>query len=227
LTGFLLAHTLRYLRIIDLDQANFIVVGMAGILAGVLHAPLTGIFLIAEITGGYALIVPLMIVTSISFFISKHFNKHSVYTAALAHQGIDFRSKKESFSVQNISLYNLVEKNYYNLYPNMKFRDLVDKITHSSRNLFPVVDKEDKLLGVITLDDVREVMLDIEIYDVLLVNEIMNSEFITIDINSDINTVLKIFDDNNIWNIAVTQNKKFVGFISKSNLFNCFSVHWS
>jgi CIC family chloride channel protein len=226
LTGFLLAHTLRYLRIIDLDQANFIVVGMAGILAGVLHAPLTGIFLIAEITGGYALIIPLMIVTSISFFISKHFNKNSVYTAALARQGIDFRSDKESFSVQNISLYNLVETDFHKFQPNMRFRDLVEKIKHSNRNLFPVVNKEDRLVGVITLDDVREVMLDKEIYDILLINEIMNSNFQTIDINSEINTVLKIFNDEKVWNIAVTQNNKFVGFISKSNLFNKYISLW-
>jgi chloride channel protein, CIC family len=226
LTGFLLVHTMKYLGVVELDQVNFIVVGMAGILAGVIHAPLTGIFLIAEITGGYVLIVPLMIVVAISYFISKYFNKYSVYTGALAHRGIDFRAEKESYSVQNLSLFELVEIDFFKFRPNMRLRDLVERIQHSNRNLYPVVNEEERLVGVVTLDDVREVMMDREVYDVVLIYEIMNSNFQSIDIDSDINIAIKIFEEKQVWNIAVTQKGKYVGFISKSNLFNRYISLW-
>lgn len=226
LTGFLLVQSMKYLGIVELDQANFIVVGMAGILAGVIHAPLTGVFLIAEITGGYVLIVPLMIVVAISYFISKHFNKYSVYTGALAHRGIDFRKEKESFSIQHLSLHDLVETDFSRFKPTMKLRDLVEKIQHSHRNIFPVVNEEEKLVGIITLDDVREVMLDREIYDMVLIYEIMNSNFQSLEIDSDINEAIKIFEEKQVWNIAVTQKNKYVGFISKSNLFNKYISLW-
>lgn len=226
LTGFLLVHITKYLGIVELEQANFIVVGMAGILAGVIHAPLTGVFLIAEITGGYALIVPLMIVVAISYFISKYFNKYSVYTGALAHKGIDFRSEKESFTLQNLTLYDLVEKDFYQFKPNMKLRDLIEKIQHSHRNLFPVVNDEEKLIGIVTLDDVREVMMDKEIYDMVLIYEIMNPNFHSLEIDSEINNAVKLFEEKQVWNIAITQNNKYVGFISKSNLFNKYISLW-
>jgi chloride channel protein, CIC family len=226
LTGFLLAYTLKYLGVINLNLANFIVVGMAGILAGVLHAPLTGIFLIAEITGGYVLIVPLMIVTSISYFISKHFNKYSVYTAALAHRGIDFRAEKENFSLQNLTLESLIETDFHIVHPNMTMRQLVDIITHTKRNLFPVVNNEERLVGVVTLDDVREEILNRDLYDVMLVYDIMNTNFQSIKIDEDINHAIKVFEEKQVWNIAVTRNNKYVGFISKSNLFNRYISLW-
>lgn len=226
MTGFLFSYTINTLGISNLIQPNFIVVGMAGILAGVLHAPLTGIFLIAEITGGYLLIVPLMIVTAISFFISKYFNKYSIYTAALSHRGIDFRSEKEKFAIQNLTLKELLEDDFEKITPNMKIGDLIELIQHSKRNLFPVVNEENILIGVVTLDDIREVILQKEIYNVLLVYEIMDTNFISIDIEADINQVIKIFEENQVWNIAVTENGKYKGFVSKSNLFNRYISLW-
>ena len=226
LTGFLLVHTMKYFGLVTLNQANFIVVGMAGILAGVLHAPLTGIFLIAEITGGYALIVPLMIVTAISYFISKHINKYSVYTGVLASRGIDFRAEKDKFTVQNLSIENFIETDFYVLHPNMVLRELVEVITHTKRNLFPVVNKEGRLIGVVSLDDVREEMLNRELYNVIIINEIMNTNFHTLEIDKDINDAIKVFEEKQVWNIAVTKNDRYVGFISKSNLFNKYISLW-
>lgn len=226
ITGFLFAYSMNTLGFTHLIEPNFIVVGMAGILAGVLHAPLTGIFLIAEITGGYLLIVPLMIVTAISFFISKYFDKNSIYTASLMNRGIDFRSEKEKFAIQNLSLKELLENNFEKITPNMKIGDLIEKIQHSKRNLFPVVNEQNILVGVVTLDDIREVLLQKEIYNVLLVFEIMNTNFHSIDINADINQVMKIFEENQVWNIAVTENGKYKGFVSKSNLFNRYISLW-
>ncbi|MCX6168756.1 MAG: chloride channel protein [Ignavibacteriales bacterium] len=227
LTGFFLAHSLRYFGVAELNSQNFIVVGMAGVLCGVLHAPLTGIFLIAEITGGYTLIVPLMIVTALSFFISKHFHPHSIYTTSLAKKGIKFRSEKEKYFIQQMSVSDLVESDFIIIKPGMTLRDLVEKIPLTKRNLFPVVDDEKKLIGVITLDDIREIMLDYEAYDIILVTDIMVSNFNAIDLNEDINRVIEIFEETQLWNLAVTNNDEYVGFISKSTIFNKYLSVWA
>ena len=219
-TGFLLANLMKYFGIIDLNHPNFIAVGMAGILSGVLHAPLTGIFLIVEVTGGYNLIVPLMIVSALSFFISRYFHPHSIYTASLAKKGIEFRSEKEKYFIQQIDIVELVETDFIKISPNMTIGNLMKNIAATKRNIFPVVDENEKLLGVITLNDIREVMMNSEVYNVLLAYEIMNPNFYSIELNSDINKILDIFEDQQIWNVAVTQKGKYLGFISKSNLFN-------
>jgi len=228
-TGFLLVSLLKYMGVADLNHPNFIAVGMAGILSGVLHAPLTGIFLIAEITGGYSLIVPLMIVSALSFFISRYFHPYSIYTAALARRGIEFRSEKEKYFIQQINITELVETDFTKILPNMTIGNLMKNIVTTKRNILPVVDEYGKLLGVITLNDIREVMLHSEVYNVLLAYEVMNPNFYTIEINSDMNQLLDIFEQEQIWNVAVTKKGKYVGFISKSNLFNryisAFSDH--
>jgi len=219
-TGFLLVSLLKYMGVADLNHPNFIAVGMAGILSGVLHAPLTGIFLIAEITGGYSLIVPLMIVSALSFFISRYFHPYSIYTAALARRGIEFRSEKEKYFIQQINITELVETDFTKILPNMTIGNLMKNIVTTKRNIFPVVDEYGKLLGVITLNDIREVMLHSEVYNVLLAYEVMNPNFYSIEMNSDMNQLLDIFEQEQIWNVAVTKKGKYVGFISKSNLFN-------
>jgi CIC family chloride channel protein len=227
ITGFFLAHLAHYFNIIELNHPNFIVVGMAGILAGVLHAPLTGIFLIAEVTGGYILIVPLMIVVAISFFISRYFHPYSIYTSPLYKRGIKFRSEKEKYFIQQFSLEDLIEKNFVIIRPGMTLREMVNKISESRRNIFPVVDDNQKLVGVVTLDDIREFLLNTELYDVILVYEIMNATFDFVDIKTEINLVLEIFEERHIWNLAITDNGKYVGFISKSNIFDKYLAIWA
>ncbi|MDP2038944.1 MAG: chloride channel protein [Ignavibacteria bacterium] len=227
ITGFFLAKLVSYLGIVELNHANFLVVGMAGILSGVLHAPLTGIFLIAEITGGYTLIVPLMIVAALSFFISKYFHPDSIYTTALARRGIKFRSEKEKYFIQQTNLEDLIEKDFECISPKQSLRELSKKIAQTKRNLFPVVNEEKSLVGIITLDDIREVMLNSEMYDIILAYEIMNTNFQSVEMNTDVNTVMEIFEKKQIWNLAVTNNGKYVGFISKSNIFNKFISVWA
>jgi CIC family chloride channel protein len=227
LTGFFLARVTSYLGIAELNQANFLVVGMAGILSGVLHAPLTGIFLIAEITGGYTLIVPLMIVAALSFFISKYFHPDSIYTTALSRRGIKFRSEKEKYFIHQTTVYDLIEKDFEPITPNLTLRELIEKIPLTHRNLFPVVDDNQRLVGIITLDDIREVMLNSEVYDIILAYELMNKNFHSIEVTTDINKVMEIFEKKQIWNLAVTINGRYVGFISKSNIFNKFISIWA
>ena len=227
LTGFFIATSVNYLGISELNTANFIVVGMAGILSGVIHAPLTGIFLIAEVTGGYSLIVPLMIVAALSFFISKHFHKDSIYTTTLAEKGIQFRSKKESFFINDLKTEDLIENDFIALKPNMTLRMLAEKLTNTRRNLFPILDDNGVLIGIITLDDIREVMLDKEVYDVLLVGDIMSQYFDSVDIKTELFEVMEHFEEKNIWNLPVTNCGKYVGFLSKSNIFQKYSTHWA
>jgi CIC family chloride channel protein len=226
-TGFFLAHLMGYLGIAQLNHSNFIVVGMAGVLSGVLHAPLTGIFLIAEITGGYTLIVPLMIVTALSFFISRYFHHESIYSAPLGKRGIIFRSDKEKYDIQQIKINRIIESDFVVIHPTTTLREIVDKIIHSKRNLFPVVNDSGKLVGIITLNDIREVMLNNDLYDVILAYEIMNTDFHSIDINTEINKVLEEFEVNDLWNLAITENGKYKGFISKSNIFNKYLTSWT
>ena len=225
--GFFLAHLMSFLGIAQLNHANFIVVGMAGILSGMMHAPLTGIFLGAEVTGGYKLIVPFMIVTAFSYFISRYFHAESIYTEPLTKKGVKFRSEKEKSFIRNIRVRDIIENNFVSVHPNMTLREIMDKITHSKRNLFPVVDDGDVLLGIITMDDIREVMLNSDVYDVILAYEIMNTHFHSIDIDTDLNHALEKFEENNVWNLAVTHNGKYLGFISKSNIFNKYLASWA
>jgi len=225
-TGFFLAQLIKLFGI-ELNYANFIVVGMAGVLSGVLHSPLTGIFLIAEVTGGYILFVPLMIVSALSFFISRYLHPHSIYTAPLVKMGIDFRSEQEKYFLKNITIRDLVESDFVSIQPRMSLRQLVDKIKHTNRNLFPVTEENNKLIGIVSLNNIREIMLDIEVYDILLVYEIMDTNFKEIDINTDITNVLDLFKEKQLWNIAVTENGKYIGFISKSSVFNTYMTVWS
>ncbi len=225
--GFLIAHLLKTLGVMELNHANFIVVGMAGLLSGVLHSPLTGIFLIAEITGGYSLIVPLMIVSALSFFISRYFHPYSIYTTTLALRGIEFRSEREKYFIQQLNIKELIEKDFIKVPPEMTFGNLLKQILKTKRNIFPVVDKNEKLLGVISLNDIRELMLDSEVHNVILAYEIMDRNYLSVDINTAINEILNRFERQNVWNIAVTENDKYLGFISKSNLFNKYLTAWS
>lgn len=225
-TGFFLIQVLN-LAGVQLNHSNFIVVGMAGVLSGVLHSPLTGIFLIAEVTGGYVLFVPLMIVSALSFFISRHFHPNSIYTAPLVEKGIDYRSEQEKYFLKNITLKDLVETDFTPVYPKMTLRELVSKIKLTKRSFFPVIDENNNLVGVVSINDIKEVLLDNKIYDVLLVYEIMDTNFKEVDVDTDITKVLDLFKEKHLWNVAVTKNGEYTGFVSKSNIFNTYMSVWS
>jgi chloride channel protein, CIC family len=227
ITGFFLAQLIAYSTGVELSYNNFIVVGMAGVLSGVLHSPLTAIFLIAEITGGYLLIVPLMIVSALGFFISRYFHPESIYTGPLAERGIKFRSESEKYFLTQVSLRNLVERDFEIVTPDMKLGEIVKKVVTTKRNLFPVVDDEKKLIGIITLNDIREVLLDTSVHEIILAYEIMNKNFYSVDIDVDLTDILKIFEQKQVWNIAVTKKGAYEGFISKSNFFNSYISIWS
>ncbi|NCS80249.1 MAG: chloride channel protein [Ignavibacteria bacterium CG22_combo_CG10-13_8_21_14_all_37_15] len=225
MSGFFLAQLFRTLGLMDLNTANFIAVGMGGVLAGVIRSPLTGIFLIAEITGGYILFVPLMIVVSTSFFISKYFEKNSIYTKVLFEEGFDDVTNKDAALLSKISIAELIEKDFSAVNPNATLAQFLEVMTHSKRNVFPVVDSENNFVGLIYLDDIREVILDKELYDILLVYEIMRSDSCIVDVDDSMHSVIDKFDKYSTWNLPVVKDGKYVGFVSKSAVLTLYRKH--
>jgi len=220
LVGFLFSRMLNLTGLVQLNETNFVAVGMAGVLAGVIHAPLTGIFLIAEVTGGYALIVPLMIVSALSFFISRYIEPYSVYTKTLSEKGAWFPGNRDKNILEQINLSNLVEDNFIKIKANMTLRQIIKAFSISKRNIFPVVDDNNVLLGIITLDDIREIIIKDELYDIILAFEIMTLPPAIIDINEKMEDVMDKFENLNAWNLPVINEGKYIGFVSKSSVFN-------
>jgi CIC family chloride channel protein len=195
---------------------------MAGILSGLYHAPLTAIFLIAEITGGYTLMIPLMIVSSISFAISKYFEPYSMDVKKLALSGKIFTNDKDQNILATISTSNLIETNFQAVSASLNLGGLVNVIAQSKRNIFPVLDSNNKLLGIIILDNIREIIFKTELYEKIIVRDLMNPAPAVISANQSMESVMKIFDETGAWNLPVTDNGVYIGFVSKSSIFSSY-----
>ena len=220
--GFFLSRCLNMLNLTNLPESNFTMVGMAGILSGLYHAPLTAIFLIAEITGGYTLMIPLMIVSSISFAISKYFEPFSMDTKILGQSGKIFTDDRDHNILTTIRTSNLIETDFQKISPNDTLGNLVEIISKSTRNIFPVTDTENKLLGIIILDNIRDIMFKNEMYDKVTAKELMTNPPTTISPTQTMETVMKKFDETGAWNLPVIDNGQYVGFISKSSVFTSY-----
>ncbi len=216
LLGFIFVKTISALGIVDLRMQNFVAAGMAGLVSGVLHAPLTAIFLIAEITGGYALIVPLMLVSSGSYFITRYFEKYSIYTKNLIERGfITFDKDKDLLS--RVDIRSIIQTDFTHLSPNQTLGELVGIITKSKRNIFVVLDEKKHLLGIITLDDIREIMFNQTEYNRVKVKKLMSIPRYTVLPNADVNELIEKFDEYNIWKIPVLdEDGIYLGFVSKT-----------
>ena len=207
-----------------ISVSNFTMVGMAGLMAGVLHAPLTAIFLIAELTGGYELIVPLMITAVISFLITTKFQPHSVYTMELAARDELLTHDKDHKVLTLLNIDQVIETNFVPLKVNMSLGDVIHNgVIKSSRNLFPVLDENDNFMGIILLDDIRPVMFEKDLYDKIKVQELMQRAPEIIDIKKDsVKDIMKKFQDSDAWNLPVVDDEKYVGFVSKSKLLTAY-----
>lgn len=217
--GFIAASAFNQLGFIQAPVADFVAVGMAGILSGVIKSPLTAIFLIAEITGGYSLFVPLMIVVAISYFVTYYFEPQSIFTKVMYQQGIWAPShEKDKVILQNMDLGALVENNFSTLRPEQTLGEFVHIIAQSSRNLFPVVDTQGRFLGIVLLDDVREIMFRPEKYDAVIVSELMHQPPAILRHDEPMDSVMDKFERNQAWNLPVVQDGKYLGFVSKSTI---------
>lgn len=216
--GFIFAKFINIAGISNLNEVNFIVLAMAGVLAGVIHAPLTAIFLIAEITGGYVLFIPLMIVVSLAYFISIYFEPFSAYTKGIAEKGEFIIYDRDKLILENMLLSNIIETDYIPLNINDPLESLIHAIEHSRKNTFPVVDQDNNLLGVVLLDDVREIIFDRDLYKLLLIRDVMTKPAAIIDVKERVYDMIKKADELNVWNLPVVRERKYVGFISKSTV---------
>lgn len=223
LAGFIFASIVNSLGISRLSILNFTLVGMCGLMSGIMHAPLTAIFLIAEITGGYELIVPLMTVSAISYLFKTYFEPYSIYTKKLIEKGDLITNNKDKEVLSLIDLSKLIEKNFEKLNPNDNLNAVIEAVKVSSRNIFPVVDEQGYLCGILRLDDVRRIIFDHEIHDQIYIKTVMQNPRAVIRINDDMQTVMSKFETSATWNLAVVdENDIYLGFISKSNIFNSY-----
>ena len=207
----------------DVSETNFTLIGMTGLMAGVLHAPLTAIFLIAEITGGYDLFVPLMLVSAVSFAITKYFVSNSIYTHELAEKGELITHNKDKNVMMMMQIDKLIETNFVNVKPEMSLGSLLkNAVAKSARNIFPVVNNENEFLGIVLLDDIRSVMFDQDLYENTTVETFMKSAPAVIFYDDNIEKVMQKFKESGAWNLPVIRNKKYAGFISKSKLLTAY-----
>ncbi len=221
--GFFVARLIRLTGIYGCDQineANFIAIGMGGVLAGVMHAPMTGMFLIAEITGGYKLFIPLMLVTSLSYFISRAITKYNVYKSVIAQRGGTPDQNKEVAAISFMHIGELAEHNFTTVRPDDTLRMLLNAVMHSKRNIFPVVNDENKLVGIVTLDNIRPFLLDDQLYDVALVYDIMSDTGPVLNDTDTLQDATKLFEQLQVWNLPVVHEGIYRGFVSKSGVFD-------
>lgn len=219
--GFFFSKLLNSTPWIKIPVGNFSLVGMAGVLSGVMYCPLTAIFLIAEITNGYELFIPLMIVSSISFFIVKSYEPYSMETRKLALEGQIFTHKKEKNILTSISLEDMLQDRYESIGIDKKLKDLVDIIKRSEKNIFAVVDGKERFVGIIELNDIKQKLFQPEQFNKITIKSLMKKPAAILQQNHDMHTVMGKFDVTQSWYLPVlNKERKFIGFISKTKLFN-------
>ena len=221
LAGFFFARLINLSGVIHIPEVHFVVLGMAGTLAGVIHAPLTAIFLIAEITGGYALFVPLMVVSSSSYLITKYFEPYSVYTRKLSKQGVDVYANRDRGLLAQLDPRQLLETDFIAIRPNTTLGELVDIFRHASRNLFPVVAAGGRLLGVVSLDSVRDALFDDAHYGTTTVGELMKPAPAVVGPTDSLEHTLTLLDRHGVWALPVCEEDgRYLGFILKSAILS-------
>ena len=208
---------------IPLNMGNFALVGMSGVFAGIIHAPLTAIFLIAETTGGHGLFMPLMITATISYATVRFFTKNSVYTHQLAKRGELMTHDKDKQALLLMNIESMIENQFIKVHPKGMLRDLIKAIGQSNRNIFPVVDEQNKLHGIIKTDHVRSMMFDHTKYDTVSIKELMTMPEYVIGPDEPMSNVAKLFQDSNRYTIPVVKDGKYyIGFISRAKFFSAY-----
>ncbi len=225
ISGFIFARLWNINQFLDihLPERNFAMIGMAGLMSGVMHAPLTGIFLIAELTGGYQLFMPLMIVSVCAYLTIISFEPHSIYSMRLAKKGQLLTHHKDRAVLTLMSLDSVIEKYDEYLYPDMDLSELVKSISGSRRDVFPVVDRQHRLVGIIYLDSVRPIMFRQELYHRFKIGQLMSEPVARLNIDDPMDVVLLTFDKTGAWTLPVVDTEgTFMGFIRKSHVLTLY-----
>jgi CIC family chloride channel protein len=214
--GYFFSKFITLIGLSKLPITNFTMVGMAGILSGLFHAPLTAIFLIAEITGGYGLMIPLMIVSSISFAISKRYEKYSLDVKGLAKKGHAFTSNKDSNILSTLDIDTIIQCDYLTVHPDENLSKLVDLISHSNQVVFAVVNNDKDLVGVVHFNDIREIIFNAYRVKYTQIKDVMKTPAATISSFDSMEIVMSKFEKSKSAFLPVLRNGKYHGFISKS-----------
>ena len=226
MAGFLFAYAVNSLGIVDptmpLSTKNFALVGMAGVMAGVMHAPLMAIFLTAEMTGGYSLFLPLLIVAAISYGTSRIFSNYSIYTKRLALQGELLTHQKDKTVLTLLKMDSVIETDFIPVHPDMSLKEMVDVISKSKINLYPVNDDDGQKLGSVNLDDILNIMFRPDLYRRMHVKRFMSMPPAKVELGTPMDQVMKMFDNTGAWNLPVVEEGRYVGFVSKSKIFNSY-----
>jgi CIC family chloride channel protein len=222
--GFFYAMVCQQMGFTDIPVTNLVIVGMAGVMAGVMYAPLTAIFLIAESSSGYDLFIPLMIVSTISFLMAKWFSPISPEIKELAKDGKVFTHAHDKNILLLLKMEDLIEKDVQIISIDATLRDIIELVKEGSRNIIAVVNHEQLFEGIITLDEIRPIMFNPELYDTITVKKLIQAPPAVVSLKDNINVVIKKFDTAQAWNLPVVQDKQLVGFISKSSILNKYRL---
>ncbi len=218
--GFSFSYLGNLTQWVNLPVSNFCVVAMAGVLTGIFHCPLTAIFLIAELTGGYELIIPLMIVSALSTAIAKYIDPHSMDQGKIFRSAEPITFGRDTHILSELDMATFIEKDFIPVAAGSTLRELTQAITKSRRNIFPVVNTQGELMGVVILEEIRDIMFDTVKYDSVTVDQLMHKPAIVADVRDNMNTVMEKFDTSGVWNIPILDGGKYVGFVSKSRIFS-------
>ena len=220
ITGFIVSRIINGLNFLNISERNFTLVGMAGIMAGVMHAPLTAIFLIAELTGGYGLFIPLIVTAAVSYLTAIYFEPHSIYTDRLARKGDLITHHKDKAVLTLMKMEKVLETDLKPVKPDASLGDIVKVISRSKRNIFPVVDDEGNFYGIILLDHIRDIIFDQEKYATTFATDLLTEPPAVVHLNEKMESVMRKFEETGAWNLPVIEEGKYIGFISKAKIFN-------
>lgn len=221
-TGFFLSKSVNFFMNGRLPESNFALAGMAGVMAAVMHAPLTAIFLIAEITGGYQFFVPLMLTAVVAYLTIIPFEPHSIYTKRLAQSGELITHHKDKAVLSRLSIESLIERNFISTSPDVTLGEFVKLVAKSTRNVFPVIDKENNFLGVVFINDIRHIIFEHDQYDSVYIRNLMYMPDTVIDYTATMEDVAQKFAETSHYNLPVLRNGKYVGFVSRANVFSAY-----
>ncbi len=222
ITGFFLSKAVNFFINHRLPESNFALAGMAGVMAAVMHAPLTAIFLIAEITGGYQFFVPLMITSVVAYLTIIPFEPHSIYTKRLAETGELITHDKDKAVLSRLSIEKLIEKNFLTTGPDATLGEFVKLVAKSQRNVFPVTDEENNFLGVIFINDIRHIIFEHEQYDSVYISNLMYMPDTIVDQGATMEDVAQKFAETSHYNLPVLKDGKYIGFVSRANVFSAY-----
>ena len=224
IAGFVVARTINLIGGFGVvPEQNFVLVGMAGLMAGVMQAPMTAIFLIADMTGGYELLIPLIITSTISYAAARSIEPYSIYTKRIAKKGELLTHDSDQAVLTLLKTNELIENDFVTIRIDATMRELVDAVAHSKRNIFPVVDSKNHFQGYVSLEDIRHDMFRYDSYDSMHVYNFMKSAPAYVYVNEKMDRVMSKFEQTEAWNLPVVEHDRtYVGFVSKSKIFSAY-----